>query len=63
MKNTYTTEDQLKINGKVYDVDAFAKDEDGVGLVLVSGWGSREAYYNAEVQEGLRDGSIEILEQ
>lgn len=61
MKNTYTTEDQLKINGKVYDVDAFAKDEDGVGLVLVSGWGSREAYYNAEVQEMFRNGDAEII--
>lgn len=58
-KNKFNIGDALNIDGRVYDVRGFATDQDGVGLVLLDGWGSLLALYDAEVQQGFSDGTIE----
>ena len=59
--NKFSIGDELNIEGRVYDVCAFATDQDGVTLVLVDGWGERLAYYDAEIQRGIIDGTIETV--
>lgn len=52
---------EIKLHGKTYEVLNFAVDDDGDRLTLLGGWGSTEAYYDAEIQQMFRRGEAEVV--